>query len=77
MVSVGLKSVREEVAGAVLIEPMEFGFPAHENPAENETHDALGVVLCVNERKRGAPRTAEHVPFLESKVDPQRLQIAY
>ena len=70
VVSVRCKSIREDVARSILIEPMKFRGAAHEDTTEHQTQHTLWMMLCVDQRKRRAPRTSEDVPFIDSKMLP-------
>src|SRR5205814_9495033 len=60
--------VRENPAGAFLIEPFDFLRPAEKDAAEHQLGHPIGVLLGVSERQRAAPRSAEHLPLVDAEV---------
>src|SRR5205085_10174799 len=69
--------VREDRARALLIEPANLFRPAQEDAAQNERAHARGMRLGVGERKRTAPRAAEHLPTLDLQMLAQPLDVLY
>src|SRR5450631_4258634 len=76
-VAVGLPVVREELGGAVLIEPAYLGIPEQENTAQNDLADPLRIGLGVGKPKRAAPRPSEHQPALDAQMLAQAFDVGH
>src|SRR5262249_5795018 len=70
-----LPGVGEEGVGAALVEPVDLLLAQHEDTAQHELGDALGVLLGVRERERAAPGAAEHLPAIDLEVLAEALHV--
>src|SRR5437867_5023499 len=65
---VPLPGIGEEVAGPLLVEPLQLFPSKQEDAAEDETLDPLGVCLAVREGERAAPASTEDDPPVDAGV---------
>ena len=67
--------VRVDLAGAVLVEPLNL-LPANQEDApQHQFADRLRMALRVGQRQRTAPGTAEHQPLFDAQMLAQRLHV--
>lgn len=69
----GLGADRARALGAE--EPVEVGLPGEEAAAQDCAQAAVGVGAAPGHRERRPPRTAEHQPALDPKVQAQALDV--
>ena len=59
---IAVESIREEAAGAFLVEPLDLGFRDEENAAQHEAEHTRRMGDGIGQRQRRAPGAAEHQP---------------
>lgn len=69
--------VREQAAGAFLVEPVDVLRTAEEDAAQDQRMDPLGMGLRVGQRQGRAPGTAEQHPLLDTQVLAQALHVRH
>ena len=65
---VALPGVRKDRVAALLVEPFQFPAPQHEDAAQDEFGDPVGMGLRIGQRQRRPPRAAEHLPAVDLQV---------
>src|SRR5262249_28493074 len=64
----GFPGVREDEAGALLVEPVDLLWPDEEDATKDQPSHPLGMRLRVGETERAAPRPPEHDPALNTEL---------
>jgi len=72
----GPPRLREQRAQAVE-KPLDLAPAAQEHAAQYEARTTLGVRFAIGQRKRAAPRAAEHEPALDPEMLAQPLDVGH
>ena len=67
--------IGEEIACAMLVEPVYLGLRQQENPAQEQGKRAVRMRDRIGEGKRGSPGAAKHDPFFNAQHFPDLLDV--
>ncbi|MCY1415816.1 hypothetical protein D9M71_313110 [compost metagenome] len=70
-----LPVVGEHAAGARLVEPLDFLWPAQEDPTQDQAMHTLGVGLGIGQGQGRTPGATEQHPFFDAQVLAGPLQV--
>src|SRR4051812_16517718 len=72
---VSFPDVGKDLAGPVLVEPLQLLLSDEEYAPQNELGHRLWMLLRIGQGQSAAPRAAEHLPFFDVQMLAQRLHI--